>query len=124
MTRDEVLAELRSQSEADQRVKYDGHNRRPIALSLKRLRRRRSRRRGRELLHSYLRTNIGTTVFRRWTPVVRDGRCGHRLESFQLALGHALPGGAAAGPSALYSPPGRGRQFSEGGGQKCPSTTL
>ena len=95
MTRDEVLAELRKQSEAGRRVKYDGHNRRPIALSLRRLRWRWSRRRGREFLRSYLRTHVGTAVLRRWASLGRDGRCGHRFESFQLGRpsGHALPGG-------------------------------
>lgn len=83
MTRDEVLVELRKQSRADRRVKYDGHNRRPIALSLKRLRSRRSRRCGREFLRSHVRTNPGTPAFRRWAPRRRNGRCGYPSGRFQ-----------------------------------------
>lgn len=44
MTREEITTGLRIQSAADRRVRYDGHNRRPIHSSLRRLRWRRWRR--------------------------------------------------------------------------------
>lgn len=61
----DVLADLRNHSKLDQRVKYDGHNRRPVALSRKRLARRRSRRRGRQALCHRLRRDWHVAVCRR-----------------------------------------------------------
>lgn len=43
-------AELRRQSDEDSRVKYDGHNRRPLATSVRDLSHRRARRRWHRVL--------------------------------------------------------------------------
>ncbi len=61
----DVLADLRDQSKIDRRVKYDGHNRRPVSLSRKRLARRLSRRRGRQVLCHRIRRHWGMGVCRR-----------------------------------------------------------
>ena len=96
MTRGEMLAELRKQSRADRRVKYDGHSRRPVALSMKRLRCRRSRRRSREFHRSYARANPGTVALRQWAPQRRKGRCGFLSRRFAPK---APPPASAAQPA-------------------------
>lgn len=50
----DMHADLKSQSKADKRLKYDGHNRRSMLFSRKRLARRRSRRRGRQFIRTGL----------------------------------------------------------------------
>lgn len=74
MTRDEILADLREQSKADRRVKSDGHNRRPVARSLKRLRRRRHRRRGRVTFRNHARLPQSAAACTRRATQRRDRR--------------------------------------------------
>jgi len=58
----DTMTGLREQSKLDRRVKYDGHNRRPLALSRKRLARRRARRRRQQTLDYRVRRNRDTVV--------------------------------------------------------------
>lgn len=55
MTRVEILNGLRRQHVVERRTVYDGHNRRPLAISKRQLAHRRARRIGRLLLRSTLR---------------------------------------------------------------------
>ena len=54
LTRGDILIELRRQHRLQIRLGYDGHNRRPIAITMRRLGLRRRRRRGRERLRGLI----------------------------------------------------------------------